>query len=228
MGCNNTLTDDQLEVLFTTTDEEMLQIEQSMECLIERTKYKCKRCTSLFFSNEAALKQHHCKPPIKKEKHPHCGKTINRANNLEKHLRSCEKAPTHPAKQQLHQTAPDGLTSSDNGPSTHKKLIAEKVEHWKAPEIVESTLKYAAHTFTKTFNSNNKRDLLQWLKEVIHSMKHVIDRQIRAKAEAVKWYLSLNMNFCKSRCPTRQIRLLRSAQRYSSPLISTNLIINFK
>ena len=41
MGCNNSLTDDQLEAMFTATDEQMQQIEQPMECLIERTKQKC-------------------------------------------------------------------------------------------------------------------------------------------------------------------------------------------
>ena len=70
---------------------------------------------------------------------------------------------------------------------------AEHAEHWKAPEIVDSALKYTALTFRKTFNSSNKRDLQQWLKEVIHSMK--------VNAETVKWYLSLNMNFCKSTSP---------------------------
>ena len=97
MHCNNNLTDDQLEAMFTVTDEEMRQIQQPMKCLIERTKHKCKSCT-IFFSNEAALKQHHCEPPIKMEECPHCCKTINPANNLEKHLRSCEKAPTHSIK----------------------------------------------------------------------------------------------------------------------------------
>ena len=43
MGCNKNLTDDQLEAMFTATDEEMQQIEQPMEYLIERTKHKCKR-----------------------------------------------------------------------------------------------------------------------------------------------------------------------------------------
>ena len=107
MGCNKNLTDDQLEAMITVTDEEMRQTEQPIECLIERTKRKCKRCTR-FFSNEAALKQQHCDPQIKKEKCPHCSKTINRANDLEKHLRSCEKAPTHPSKRQLCQTTLDG------------------------------------------------------------------------------------------------------------------------
>ena len=59
MGCSKNLTDNQLEAMFTETDEEMRKIEQPMECLIERTKHKCKRCTR-FFSNEAALKQHPC------------------------------------------------------------------------------------------------------------------------------------------------------------------------
>ena len=99
MGINNTLTDDQLEAIFLATDEEMRQIEQPMKCLIERTKHKRKRCTR-FFSNEAVLKQHHCKPPIKKEKCPQCSKTI-KCDNLEKHLKCCEKAPIHPAKWQL-------------------------------------------------------------------------------------------------------------------------------
>ena len=55
MGCNKNLTDDQLEAMFIATDEEMQQTEQPMECLIERTKHKCKICTR-FFSNKTV----HC------------------------------------------------------------------------------------------------------------------------------------------------------------------------
>ena len=107
--------------MFTVTDE-VRQIEQPMERLIEKTNHKCKKCTRY------NKKQHHCEPPIKNKKYPYISKTINRTNNLEKHLRSCEKAPTHPAKQQLRQMALDGPTSSRNGPSTPKKLIVEKVQ----------------------------------------------------------------------------------------------------
>ena len=152
--------------MFTGNGEEMRQIEQLMECLIERTNHKYKRCTSL--SNEAMLKQHYCELPIKKEKCPHFSKTINCSNNLEKHLRSCEKAPTHRTKQQLRQMTLDVPILSGNGPSTPSKLImeevklggapAEHVEHWKAPEIVESALKYTARAFREAFNTNNKRD----------------------------------------------------------------------
>ena len=141
-----------------------------MEFLIERTKHKCKRRIR-FFSNEATFKQHHCQPQIKKEKFPHCSKTINCANNLEKLLRSYGKAPKHPSKRYLHQTTLDGPISLENGPSTPKKLMVEEVqvggapaehtEHWKAPEIVEPALKYTALTFRKAFNSSNKRDILQ-------------------------------------------------------------------
>ena len=107
----------------------------------------------------------------------------------------------------------DGPTSSENGPSTPKKLmveevqvggaLAEPVEHWKAPEIVETTLKYPVLTFRKTFNTNKKRGFLQQLKEVIHNMRPVIEGQTRGSAEAVKWYIDakLNMNFCKSTSP---------------------------
>ena len=48
MGCNRNLTDDQLKAMFTATDEEMWQIEQPMQCLIERTKHKCRRCPRFF------------------------------------------------------------------------------------------------------------------------------------------------------------------------------------
>ena len=122
---------------------------------------------------------------------------------FEKHLRSCGKAPTNPSKLQLRPTILDGPTSLENGPSTPKKLQvdgapAEHAEHWKAPEIVESALEYTPLPFRKAFNSNNKIDILQLLKEVIHSMRHIIEGQTRVNAEAAKWYLSLNMNFCKS------------------------------
>ena len=199
MHCNKNLTDNQLEATFTATDEEMRQIEQPIECLIKRTNHKRKSCTR-FFSNESALKQHHCEPRIKPKKYLLCGKTINPANSLEKHLRSCEKVPTHPAKWQLRKATLDGPISSKNGASTSKKLMveerrvhgapAEHVEHWKAPEKVEPALKYTTVTFRKLYNTNNKRDVLQH--------EHFIERQTRANTKAVKWYLSLNMNFCKS------------------------------
>lgn len=80
-------------------------------------------------------------------------------------------------------------------------ITAEHAEYWKAPEIVESTLKYTVLSFRKTFNSNNKGDVRQWLKDVIHSMRPVIQGKTWANAEAFKWYLSLNMNFYKSTSP---------------------------
>ena len=57
-----------------------------------------------------------------------------------------------------------------------------------------------ALTFKKS-NSNNTRDILQWLKEVIHSMRPVIVGKTWANAEVVKWYLSPKMNFWKSTSP---------------------------
>ena len=163
MCCNKNLTGDQLEAMFTAAYEEMRQIEQPTECLIERTKHKCRSYTRFLQTQMQTSNQ--------KEKCPHCSKTINRANNLERHLRSSEEAPTHPSKWQLCQTTLDGPSSLENGPSVPKILILEEVqvggaltehaEHWKAPEIVESALKYTALTFKKAFNSNNKRRILQ-------------------------------------------------------------------
>ena len=54
---------------------------------------------------------------------------------------------------------------------------AENFENWKASEIVEPALKYTALTFRKAFNTNNKIDFLQQLKEVIHSMRPIIEGQ---------------------------------------------------
>ena len=48
MHCNNNLTDDQLEDMFTATNKVMRHIEQQMERLIERTKHKYKMCNQIF------------------------------------------------------------------------------------------------------------------------------------------------------------------------------------
>ena len=211
MCCNKNLTDDQLEAMFTVTDEEMEQTEQPMECLTERNKHKCKRCTR-FFSKEAVLQQHHCEPQIKKEKCSCCSKTIICANNLLKLLRSCEKATAHPSKRQLRQMTLDWPTSLENGASTPKKLMVEEVqvggasaehaEHWKASEIVDFALMHTALTFRKVFNSNNKRDILQRLKEVINSIKPVTEGQTWANMEAVK-----RLSMCQ-RLPTSNFKWL--------------------
>ena len=37
MDCRNTLTDAQLDAMFAMTDEEMRQVEQPIDCPIERT-----------------------------------------------------------------------------------------------------------------------------------------------------------------------------------------------
>ena len=81
-------------------------------------------------------------------------------------------------------------------PQHLKKMMAEKVqvgiapaeyfEHWKTLEIVEPALKYTALTFRKAFNTNNKRDVLQRLKEAIHSMRPIIKGQTRANMETVR------------------------------------------
>ena len=77
----------------------------------------------------------------------------------------------------------------------------EHAEHWKVLEVVEFALKYATLTFRKRFNSNIKINVLQRLKDVIHSMRPVTEGKTQANAEAVKWYLLRNMNFCKSTSP---------------------------
>ena len=48
MGCNKNLSGDQLEAMLTATDDEMRQIDQPMECFIERTKHKY---DSFFFTS---------------------------------------------------------------------------------------------------------------------------------------------------------------------------------
>ena len=95
---------------------------------------------------------------------------------------------------------------------------AEHTEHWKAPEMVEPALKYTALTFRKVFNSNNKRDILQRLKETIHSMRPVTERQTRVNTKAVNWYLSLNIDFCK---PTSSAVKTDLAVRFCSDMFKS-------
>ena len=78
MRCNKNLTDDQLEAMFTATDEEMRKIEQPMKCLKElNTKAEG-------VPDFPQMKLRSSSTTV----NPHCSKTINRANNLVKHLRS--------------------------------------------------------------------------------------------------------------------------------------------
>ena len=160
----STLTDDQLEAMFTATDKKMQQIDKPMQCFIERTNGKVYQ----IFLQTNMLTQHYCEPPIKKEKFCHCDKTINCANNLKKHLKSCEKAAKHPAKQQIHQTALDGPTSSETGTSTPKKMTVEELQvgvesdkharNWKTTEIVESAFKYTTLSlFQEEIQQQQKR-----------------------------------------------------------------------
>ena len=81
--------------MLTVTDNEMQQVEQELyQILLQRS------CTQA-----APLRTFH-----QEEKCLYCGKTIYRASNLEKYLRSCETALTHPVKHQLHQAALGELT----------------------------------------------------------------------------------------------------------------------
>lgn len=81
---------------------------------------------------------------------------------------------------------------------------AEHDEHWKAPKIIESALEYTDLTSGKKSTATTfKRDVLQQLQEVIHSMKLVTKGQTWTRSEAFKWYISLNMNFCRSRHQNR-------------------------
>ena len=54
MGCNKDLSSDQLEAMFTASDEEMLKIEQPMECLIEKTKHKMQEVYQIFLKQSCA------------------------------------------------------------------------------------------------------------------------------------------------------------------------------
>ena len=123
------------------------QMQEVYQIILQRN---CPQATSLWTSHQ-------------KEKCTHCGETINRANNLEKHLRSCEKAPTHPTKRQLRQTALDGPTSSENGPSTPKKLIVEEVQVDGAPAEHAGTLEGTRNSRVclKVHGSDLQKDIQQ-------------------------------------------------------------------
>ena len=90
--------DAQLEAVFVTTDwatdrvlsrKNPTQMQEVYQTFIQRS------CAP-----ETPLRTSHQNREL-----PHCGKAINSTYYLEKHLRSCEKAPTYTVKQQLRQMA---------------------------------------------------------------------------------------------------------------------------
>ena len=145
--------------------------------------------------------------------------------------RSLWEAPTHPRKWQLRQITLGGPTSLENGPSLPKKLMMEEVqvggaraehaEHWKAPEIVESVLKCMTLIFRKAFNSKNKETFYNNWKRLSVAW----DASSRDKLE-LTWKSLICIYHLTWTSPSpevlvsRQIPLLRSAQRCSSPSTS--------
>ena len=90
--------DAQLEAVFVTTDwatdrvlsrKNPTQMQEVYQTFIQRS-----------YAPETPLRTSHQNREL-----PHCGKAINSTYYLEKHLRSCEKAPTYTVKQQLRQMA---------------------------------------------------------------------------------------------------------------------------
>ena len=67
--------------------------------------------------------------------------------------------------------------TDDGGGSPVDGAPVDHAEYCKALEIVESALKYTVLTFGRTFNSNNKRNVLQRLKDFIHNMRPAIEGQ---------------------------------------------------
>ena len=111
-------------------------------------------------------------PLIIKEKRSHCGKAIDRTNNLEKRLKSSEKALKHHAKQKLCQATLDGSTSSKNGPSPPKKLMVKEMQVVCAPVtcwILEDT------SNSRVRLQVHGSHLQEEQKDVIHNVRSIIE-----------------------------------------------------
>ena len=65
----------------------------------------------------------------------------------------------------------------------------EHPEYWKAPELIESSLKRTAMVYRKSFDEANKRELLERLKNVLEQHKQIIRGMVSHAKNAVKWYI---------------------------------------
>ena len=159
--------------------------------------FPCISCGSLFLSEEN-LENHteNCDNKEKKESCRHCHKTFDRCSNKDLHERGCDKGKQRrkrPLKQSTIENYPKRSCVQQVG---GRNAVEEHSETWKAPEILESTLKNTAMTYRKEFNEINRKDLLQRLNIMMNTFTPIIQGEIHRK-KGIKWYFSLKMVFCQ-------------------------------
>ena len=166
--------------------------------------FPCISCGRLFFSEEN-LENHteNCDNKEKKESCRHCRNTFARCSNKDLHERGCDKGKQR-RKRHLKQSTIENYAKRscvDNFQAQQvggSSALEEHSETWKAPEILESTLKDTAMTYRKEFNESNRKDLLQRLNITMNTFTPIIQGEIHRK-EGIKWYFSLKMVFFKAK-----------------------------
>ena len=202
--------EEHLECLFKETDNEMVPGEFPLECdLVEIPDdiHPCNRCGRLFFSKEY-LKRHkeECDRREKRESCRYCKKRFTRFGNKCLHEQHCKVGPSdkRQKKRTLTQTNIDNYVKRpriDNFITEQVGGSAVPNEHsetWRAPELVESTLKRTAVTYRKEFDDSNRKELQQRLLTVMNTFTPIIQGEIVSK-KGVKWYLSLRLIFCQAK-----------------------------
>ena len=181
--------------------------EDPLPCIVDddgTCLYVCKTCGRLFY-NQEAYDQHVTmhKDNIKKWHCKHCNKVFKRDAYKLLHERNCQHGAGPSRKRPLaQQTLEEYVIKKVKGIESEQLVQQggsnEHPEYWRAPELLESTLKYTAMTYRKSFDDSNRIDLLDRLKTALEHFKPIVRGMVSATKDAIKWYLSLNLHFVKA------------------------------
>ena len=176
-----------------------------MYCRSWNLSFSMHMCGRLFYSKEA-LEHHEREYHVegKKQWHcRHCNKVFQRDGNKILHERNCQHGAGPSRKRPLQQQTLEEfvikkIKGMESEVITQQGGSDEHPEYWKAPELKESSLKRTAMVYRKSFDEANKRELLERLKNALEQHKQIIRGMVSHAKNAVKWYISLNLHFCKA------------------------------
>lgn len=156
----------------------------------KKTTVKCHLCYKRFSSKVALtrhINQYHS--VHKRYKCRFCQKDFLRENNKFLHERNCERRPDYLSE-------PTEATES-----TTQAGGSRTVDESEPPTLTQSTLKHTAEKYQKKFNRENKSNLYMRFNHAVREFKDILSD--KTKSKAIKWYLSLGVEFCSATNPSK-------------------------
>ena len=152
--------------------------------------HQCQQCYRRFYSRDALtrhIRQYHIERKLHKCKF--CQKDFIREKNKFLHERNCDQRPCCSSETTATQS-----TSQVGGSGT--------INESDPPVLTQSSLKHTAEKFQKQFNREDKNNLYLRFKEALREFIHILVDKIKSKS--IKWYLSLNVEFCGATNPLKR------------------------